>query len=81
MRIVMIVALLAFATGVCRADSSASQHCTGSSVNAAAHQRSVKACPVIQLAQANRCSCITYAGTKCTGPCIHAGKPYGCLCK
>ena len=44
-------------------------------------QRPDKACPVLRLAADKRCSCITYSGTRCTGPCLSAGKPYGCNCK
>jgi hypothetical protein len=44
-------------------------------------QQPAKVCPVQRVAEQKRCSCVTYAGTRCTGPCLSAGKPYGCECK
>ena len=56
--------------------------CNGSRIAGQSHARQpAKACPLQRLAEQKRCSCVTYAGTRCTGPCISAGKPYGCECK
>lgn len=40
-----------------------------------------KVCSAQRVAQQNTCSCTTYAGYTCSGPCTASGKPYGCLCK
>jgi hypothetical protein len=81
MKLFVVAALLAFSAAVCSAEPSKISTCSTASVTEAGQRHSVNACPVIRLAEDKRCTCTTYAGTKCTGPCLSAGKPYGCACK
>jgi hypothetical protein len=83
MKRLVAATVMTFFCFACHAEPAKNLSCDSSRVAGAGHsQQSANACPVLRLAQQdNRCTCTTYAGTKCTGPCMSAGKPYGCMCK
>lgn len=83
MKRLILAAAMTFLCVAGNAEPTKNLSCDSDRVASVSHsQRSANACPVQRLAQQdNRCTCTTYAGTKCTGPCMTAGKPYGCMCK
>jgi hypothetical protein len=82
-RLVVLAVVMSSLCFTCNAETLKGANCDGALTTAQNQaQQSRKACPVLRVAQKDkRCSCVTYAGTRCTGPCMSAGKPYGCECK
>ena len=82
MKRLMLAIVMTFWCVTCNAEPLKSLNCDSSRINGVSKvQHSANSCSAQRLAQQSACSCTTYAGTQCSGPCISAGKPYGCLCK